>query len=99
MRTHNLKCHPEYFKCIITGEKKFEVRKNDRDFQPGDLLNLQEYDPADGFTGREILTKTNYILFGGKFGIELGHVVMTIDIIKNSLYYRSDFDIFGKKIR
>ena len=29
---HELKIYPEYFKAVISGEKTFEIRKNDRPF-------------------------------------------------------------------
>lgn len=43
--THELKTWPEFFEAIQSGKKKFEVRKNDRDFKTGDTLLLKEYDP------------------------------------------------------
>jgi ASC-1-like (ASCH) protein len=42
---HELKCHPIYFERIVSGQKTFEVRKNDRNFQVNDILILKEYDP------------------------------------------------------
>jgi hypothetical protein len=45
MATHFLKTHPPYFARVQAGEKNFEVRKNDRDFQTGDILVLQEWTP------------------------------------------------------
>lgn len=49
MTEHELKCHTEYFGRICSGQKTFEIRKNDRDFQVGDILVLKEYDPAKGW--------------------------------------------------
>lgn len=46
---HELKLHPKYFNRILTGQKTFEIRKNDRDFQIGDRLILREYDPEEGW--------------------------------------------------
>ena len=46
---HELKCHPMYFSRIVSGQKTFEVRKNDRNFQVNDILILQEYDPEKGW--------------------------------------------------
>ena len=44
--THELKIWPQYFCRVKDGTKTFEVRKNDRGFQPGDTVVLREYDPA-----------------------------------------------------
>lgn len=56
--THYLKCHPIYFMMVSKGEKPFEIRKNDRNFQVGDKVVLCEWDPilgkdreAEGYTG------------------------------------------------
>ena len=44
MKIHELKTEQPYFNLIWSGIKKFELRKNDRDFQIGDVLRLWEYD-------------------------------------------------------
>lgn len=78
--THNLKTWKEYYQRIVSGEKTFEVRKNDRDFQTGDFLKLEEYDPTtDSFTGNSITKRVSYILHGGDFGVEQDTVVMALD--------------------
>lgn len=78
--THELKTWPEYFNRIAIGQKKFEVRKNDRDFQVGDNLFLREYDPkSQSFSGGTFDVKVTYILYGGSFGIEPGYCVMGIE--------------------
>lgn len=45
-KTHQLKTLPVYFDAVKRGDKTFEICKNDRDFQTGDMLVLREYDPA-----------------------------------------------------
>ena len=45
MTTHYLKCWPVYFGLVLSGAKQFELRKNDRNYQVGDVLILCEYDP------------------------------------------------------
>ena len=42
--THELKTLLKYFKAVINGNKTFEVRKDDRDYQVGDELLLRKYD-------------------------------------------------------
>jgi len=36
--THALKCWPEYYKAIESGEKTFDLRKDDRPFKVGDTV-------------------------------------------------------------
>lgn len=77
--THALKTWPEYFKKVESGEKLFEVRKDDRKFQVGDKLILQEYNPEQKqYTGKEWEGHITYLLSGGNFGIKKGYVVMAI---------------------
>ena len=58
---HELKIYPEYFKAVISGEKTFEIRKNDRPFHKGDLLALNEFD-GQYWTGNSCLVYVDYIL-------------------------------------
>lgn len=43
---HQLKSWPIHFQPIIDGIKLFEVRHNDRNFQDGDILHLNEFNPC-----------------------------------------------------
>lgn len=45
---HRLKILPQYYRRVQSGEKTFEVRKNDRDFQTGDIVELVYFDPDKG---------------------------------------------------
>ena len=58
---HELKILPEYFNAVISGEKTFEIRKNDRPFHKGDLLALNEFD-GQYWTGNSCLVYVDYIL-------------------------------------
>ncbi|HCL6947651.1 TPA: DUF3850 domain-containing protein [Enterobacter cloacae] len=50
--THNLKIWPEYYTAVCAGDKRAELRWNDRNYQAGDILDLCEWDPnEEAFTG------------------------------------------------
>lgn len=78
MAKHKLKTWPEYFQAVIDCKKTFEIRKNDRNFQVGDELLLQEWEPAKGkYTGRQAIALVNYMT---DFGQPDGQVVMAIEV-------------------
>ncbi len=91
-RVHELKCLPAYFDAVASGEKPFEVRRDDRGFQRGDLIALREFvpfkpgphtpiPPPEGgyYTGRRAQRQITYVLTGGQFGIEPGFVVLGLE--------------------
>ena len=76
---HLLKILPEYFDEVVKGSKTFEVRKNDRGFNVGDILILAEYSISiQSFTGRVCEKKVSYILKGGSHGVDKSFVVMSL---------------------
>ena len=53
---HDLKIEPEFFDRVLLRKKRFEVRKDDRNFKEGDILMLNEYERATkSYSGRKIL--------------------------------------------
>jgi hypothetical protein len=44
--THELKIWPQYYCRVKDGSKTFEVRTNDRGYQPGDTVILKEWGPT-----------------------------------------------------
>ena len=84
MKTHKLKIYPSAFKKIVAGTKTCEFRKNDRDFDLGDELELQEFDPSPcvGFTGMKITAGITDITYGGRFDVPVGFCMMSIRIRK-----------------
>ncbi|GKT04442.1 DUF3850 domain-containing protein [Furfurilactobacillus entadae] len=46
--THELKIDHDYLREIQMGIKTFEIRKDDRDYQKGDYLLLQDYSEGRG---------------------------------------------------
>lgn len=85
---HELKVSPAYFHRLQLGEKTFEVRRDDRGFQKGDILWLREY-KSDAYTsvknysGNATYARIDYILTGGQFGIEPGYVVMALTFLED----------------
>ena len=45
MQIHNLKIKHEYLLEVAKGNKTFELRKNDRDYQVGDLIRFIDINP------------------------------------------------------
>jgi ASC-1-like (ASCH) protein len=79
MAIHNLKIIPQYFKEVKNGNKKFELRKNDRNFKVGDTLCLEEWcNHFEGYTGQEINVEVTFIFAGGFYGLHEDYVIMSI---------------------
>lgn len=80
MATHKLKTWQPYFSDVMSGIKRFEVRKDDRNFNIGDILLLEEYNQElQQLTGRQCSVVVMYKLSGGSFGIEKGYCVLGIE--------------------
>lgn len=83
---HELKCWPDFYGRILTGEKTFELRLNDRDYHGGDRLWLREWDHTrQEYTGRDCLVEVPYLLAGDWPGLMDGFVVMSIRLAENSV--------------
>ena len=83
---HEIEVWPAYFHPISSGEKRFEVRRDDRGFQKGQVLWIREYDYMarsyrDKHTGNAVFARIDWVLSGGQFGIEPGYIVMSISLI------------------
>lgn len=60
---HELKILSKYFEDALTGNKPFELRKNDRDYKVGDILALNEVsDDKTKYTGNSLLCEVTYVL-------------------------------------
>ena len=80
--THCLKTLPEFYEAVISGDKTFEFRENDRNFQIGDKLILQEYNKSTRqYLGRESWFQVTYVLKGFT-GIIDGYCVLGIKIVE-----------------
>lgn len=61
MKKHIIKTLLEYFADARAGRKRFEIRKDDRDYQVGDIVQLVEFD-GQKLTGNIIEVQISYIL-------------------------------------
>lgn len=74
---HALKTAPQYFEDSAAGVKSFEVRRNDRPYNIGDYVALNEWS-IEGYTGRCTLHKIVYILENEDFCKE-GYVILGLE--------------------
>lgn len=79
---HHLKIDPIHFESIVDGKKTFEIRKDDRPYEVGHILTLNEYDrELQEYTGDYVLAD-----IVGVFGrdeseqpyVIPGHVILSI---------------------
>ena len=77
-KTHELKILPQFFHDVIRGKKKAELRKDDRNFEVGDVLVLKEW--ANGeFTGAWCsVTVTHIIRDCQEYGLDDGYCILSI---------------------
>lgn len=78
--THDLKIYPQYYCRVADGSKTFEVRKNDRGFQPGDIVVLHEFNPTLAELGRSGYTSSPTLHFkiGYVFHLDAERVVFSL---------------------
>ena len=79
---HNLKTWTPFFNDNKSGVKKFEVRKNDRKFEVGDTLILEEFNPiTEKYTGAWTAVSVTYKLDDSRF-VKEGFVILGVQDIK-----------------
>ena len=62
MKLHILKIKEEYWNEILRGDKSFELRKYDRDYQVGDLIHFVKTDGYEFFGHSKDVFRIIYIL-------------------------------------
>lgn len=91
MKTHTLKIDKEMYDRVRSGEKTFEIRKDDRHYQNGDAVVLDpNYQNTGCFPGAApppvlgepnrppITFKIGFVLRGGQYGLETGFVAFSL---------------------
>ena len=85
MKLHELKILHEYLIDVTLGTKTFELRKNDRDYQVGDLIRF--IDIMEGYTNNDIepyidenqLYRITYVLKNvEKYGLDKDYCILAI---------------------
>ena len=84
MKLHELKIKHEYLVEVVMGRKTFELRKNDRDYQVGDLIRFIDIkqDSKGGFDiyiDEDTLYKITYILKDvPEYGLDKDYCILAI---------------------
>jgi hypothetical protein len=78
MTTHTVKCWPEHFAPLLSGEKTAELRLNDRAYAVGDLLINAEWEPMTRtYSGRETCHRITHIVSDGPW-LVAGYVLLSL---------------------
>lgn len=75
---HQLKIKRSYFADILYNRKRFEVRYNDRGYQVGDFLGLNEVDEDNRETGHCVIVRVLDVLDDPDY-CKPGYVIMSIE--------------------
>lgn len=69
---------PEYYKGIRTHKKMFEIRKDEDDINPGDILVLREWD-GEKYTGGKTRREVTAVLRGcPEYGLMEGYCILSL---------------------
>lgn len=61
--THSIKIASRYYEAVLRKDKKFEIRKDDRGYQVGDTVILEEWDEEkEQYSGRWQQVKISFVL-------------------------------------
>ena len=86
MKLHELKIKHEYLIEVVMGRKTFELRKNDKDYQVGDLIRFIDIKQSnsnnrdcDIYIDEDDLYKITYILKNvPQYGLDKDYCILAI---------------------
>lgn len=87
---HELKTDPEVFDAVWNKDKTYEIRFNDRNYQPGDILVLKETKYTGEqmkkgkpliYTGRKVEALVSHVLKGPIYGLVDGWAIISIHVL------------------
>ncbi|MBJ9007328.1 DUF3850 domain-containing protein [Citrobacter koseri] len=61
VKIHAIKIAPKYLNAVVAGQKRAELRRNDRGYKVGDVLSLGEWKHGK-YTGREWAAVITHVL-------------------------------------
>ena len=71
---------PEYYKGIRTHRKMFEIRKDEDDIKPGDILILREWD-GEKYTGGKTRREVTAVLRDcPEYGLMEGYCILSLQV-------------------
>ena len=70
---------PKYFEEVINGKKTFELRKDEDNILPGDILILHEWSSDKGYSGRKAIMHVSYVLRNcPEYGLAEGYCIIAM---------------------
>ena len=78
-KVHHIKLGATFFEEVASGEKTFELRKNDRGYKKGDILEMMEFKDGKN-TGRTVRVLVTYLL-ENYTGLEDGYCIMGTKLV------------------
>lgn len=79
-KVHQIRIGTSFFDDVCSGKKSFELRKNDRGYKQGDILEMMEFTNGK-YTGNSVKVLVTYMLEDFK-GLEENYCIMAIKVIR-----------------
>ncbi len=98
---HRLKTDEPAYNAVRRGDKNFEIRKDDRMFQTGDVVTLEHHIPTEAKWGAgppklpgnpDLTFRIGFVLRGGQYGIEPGYVGFSLLPLEPEPMSQAEFD-------
>jgi len=97
MVEHKLKIQSEHYINVINGTKTAEIRYNDRNYQVGDILILNEIDSLGNFTGKNCAVIVTHVLNDNQY-LQTGYVMLSFHMLNSDFLNRGIDEIKAQGI-
>lgn len=91
--THHLKTIQPFFEAIFNEEKHAELRLNDRNFQVGDEVALEEYNSETSEYGDRVVRVIITHILSDFEGLTTGWVMFSFDVLEKITWKRKCYQI------